>query len=265
MQAKKEIVAGKLYMMTCYSAGFLPSQTPKQRAKRQKMQTEYRKKINKINRKYSLMQLLAVNFKANRDLFICLSFANEPTPKDEQLALRRFHNRMSKFLHKKGKQYKYILARETHGREGEPVKQHYHLICSGTNQLMNDLIIKFWGMGSVDVQNLKELTDNFEDTCNYLLKEEKSLNERAYRCSRNLKRPEPLRRKIPENECGTVPDGVKIVKYDLNNNDFGRYEILIAKIIDETAFNKYWELAKLDKRKHEADRNWRRYAKMKRH
>ena len=53
MQAKKEIVAGLLYMMSCYSAGFLPSQNKKQRAARKEMQTEYRKKMNKINRKFT--------------------------------------------------------------------------------------------------------------------------------------------------------------------------------------------------------------------
>lgn len=265
MQAKKEIVAGKLYMRFCYSIGFLSNQRTTQRAERRKMQTEYRKKMNKINRKYELMQLFGVNFKSNRDLFIELSFKKEPTLKDEQLALRRFHRRMDKYFKKLGREYRYILVRETHNRDGEPVRQHYHLICTGTGKLMKDKIIEFWDAGSVDVRALRELKDNFEDTCNYLLKEEKPINERSYRCSRNLKRPdEPLRRKVPEKESGVMPDGVKLVHRNANDNDFGRYEILICKIVDEQAFNKYWELAKLDNRRYQADRNWRKYAREKR-
>lgn len=261
MQAKKEIVAGRLYMMSCYSAGFLPSQNKKQRAARKEMQTEYRKKMNKINRKYELMRLFAINFKSNRDLFIELSFAQEPTRQDEERALRRFHRRMTNYFRKCGREYRYILVRETHNRNCELVRVHYHLICTGTGKLMKDKIIEFWDSGSVDVRSLREI-DNFEDTCKYLLKEEKPINERAYRCSRNLKRPEePLRRKLPERECCIIPNGVERINHYSDDNDFGRYEIFIGKIVDEKAFNKYWELAKLDSRRHQADRNWRKYAR----
>lgn len=264
MQAKKEIFAGRFYMQTCYSVVFLPNQRTTERAKRRKLQTEYRKKMNKIKRKYELMQLFGVNFKPNRDFFIELSFKTEPTKQEEEKALRRFHRRMQAFFKSRGREYRYILVRETHNRNGEQVRVHYHLICTGTGKLMKEKIIEFWDVGSVDVRSLREI-DNFEDTCNYLLKEEKPKNERAYRCSKNLKRPEePLRRKIPDSECGQVPEGVILIHHDLRNNDFGRYEIMICKIIDEQAFNRYWELAKLDNRKYQADMNWRRYAREKR-
>lgn len=264
MQAKKEIRAGKLYIMSCYSAGFLPKQRPSQRSKRKQMQTEAKRLINAIERKYYLMQLFGVNFKGNRDLFIELSFAKEPTEKEEKRALERFHRRMNTFFKKKGKQYRYILVRETHNRDGQPVRQHYHVVCTGTGQLMQEKIIEFWGMGGVDVQSLRELSDNFEDTCEYLLKEKKPENERSYRCSRNLKRPEePLRRKIPENECGQLPNGVELVNHYLDNKDFGRYEIIIGKIVDQKAFDLYWQKAKMDKRRCDEAANWRRYARQK--
>lgn len=264
MQAKKEIRAGKLYMMSCYSAGYLPKMRPTQRAKRQKMQSEYKRKINNINRKYNLMILFGINFKPHRDLFVELSFADEPSEKEERRALERFNRRMNKYYKKKGKEYRYILVRETHNRHGQAVRVHYHLICTGTGKLIKDKIIEFWDSGSVDVRSLRELSDNFEDTCEYLLKEKKPDNERAYRCSRNLKRPEePLRRKMKETECGEVPDGVKITYHDLNSHDFGRYEIMIGKIVDEKAFERYWERAKMDRRKHEESLNWRRYARQK--
>lgn len=171
MQIKKEIRAGKFYEQACYSAGILKKQPPAQRSKRKQMQTEAKRLINFIERKYYLMQLFGVNFKPNRDLFIELSFAKEPTEKEEKRALERFHRRMNTFFKKKGKQYRYILVRETHNRDGQPVRQHYHIVCTGTGQLMQEKIIEFWGMGGVNVQSLRELSDNFEDTCQYLLKE----------------------------------------------------------------------------------------------
>lgn len=265
MQAKKEIRAGRLYIGSIYPLGFLPKQRPSQRSKRKKVQTEAKRLINFIERKYYLMQLFGVNFKPNRDLFIELSFAKEPTEKEEKRALERFHRRMNNFFKKKGKQYRYILVRETHNRDGQPVRQHYHIVCTGTGQLMQEKIIQFWGMGGVNVQSLRELSDNFEDTCEYLLKEKKPENERSYRCSRNLKRPEePLRRKIPESECGQVPPGVEDIKFYRDNNDFGRYEIIIGKIVDEKAFDLYWQKAKMDKRRCDEAANWRRYAREKR-
>lgn len=265
MQAKKEIRAGRLYIGSIYPLGFLPKQRPSQRSKRKKVQTEAKRLINFIERKYYLMQLFGVNFKPNRDLFIELSFAKEPTEKEEKRALERFHRRMNNFFKKKGKQYRYILVRETHNRDGQPVRQHYHIVCTGTGQLMQEKIIQFWGMGGVNVQSLRELSDNFEDTCEYLLKEKKPENERSYRCSRNLKRPEePLRRKIPESECGQVPPGVEDIKFYRDNNDFGRYEIIIGKIVDQKAFDLYWQKAKMDKRRCDEAANWRRYAREKR-
>ena len=262
MQAKKEIRAGKLYIMSCYSAGFLPKQRPVQGAKRKQMQTEAKRLINAIERKYYLMQLFGVNFKPNRDLFIELSFAKEPNAKEEKRALERFHRRMNNYFKKKGKQYRYILVRETHNRDDEPVRQHYHIVCTGTGKLIQDKIIEFWGMGGVNVQSLRELSDNFEDTCDYMLKERKPENECSYRCSRNLKRPEPpLRRKIPECEVGQVPPGVEDIKHYKDNNDFGRYEVLIGKIVDQKAFDLYWHQAQMDRRRCEADKTWRRYAR----
>ena len=54
MQAKKEIVAGRLYIQTMYSAGMLPGMRPAERRGRQRAQTEAKRRINLFERTYRL-------------------------------------------------------------------------------------------------------------------------------------------------------------------------------------------------------------------
>ena len=266
MQAKKEIRAGRLYIQTTYSAGMLPGLRPAARRERQKVQSEARRKINAVQRQYHLVQLFEVNFKAGRDLFLELSFASEPDDKAERDAIRKFHRKMKAYYKSRGREYRYISVRETHNRDGQPVRVHYHLVCTATGQRMLDVVRQCWDAGSVDVRTLRDAFGGFEDTCRYLLKERKEKNERAFRTSRNLKRPEePLRRRIRESEAGEVPPGIEIIKMDMNgSNPYGRYTIIVGRIIDLETFDLYWSKAKLDRRRWEESRNWKRYAREKR-
>lgn len=267
MQAKKEIRAGRLYIQATYSAGMLPGMRPAERQQRQKVQSEAKRKINAVERQYHLVQLFEVNFKAGRDLFVELSFRDEPPDsKTEKNAVARFHRRMKVHFKKKGREYKYIIVRETHNREGQAVRVHYHLVCTGTGQRMREMIQKCWDAGGVDVRTLRDAFGGFEDTCRYLLKERKEKNERAFRTSRNLKRPEePLRRRIREAEAGEVPPGVEVIRMDMNgSNPYGRYTIIVGRIVDLEAFDRYWAKAKLDRRRWEEAQNWKRYARQKR-
>lgn len=263
MQAKKEVVAGRLYIQTMYSAGMLPGMRPAERQRRQRAQTEAKRKINLVERIYHLMQLFELNFKHGRDLFVELSFREEPSRKEEDRALERFHRKMNRYFRSRGRIYRYILVRETHNRDGDAVRVHYHLICTGAGRRMQEVIVQAWDAGSVDVRSLRDSMNSFEDTCRYLLKERKGDHERAYRTSRNLRRPEePLRRKVPESEIGEVPPGVEPVRVEMDgSNPYGRYSIIVGQIVDPAAFGRYWAKAKLDKRRAAESANWKRYAR----
>lgn len=264
MQILKEEAAGRLYLMRMYSAGVLPRHTPQQRAARRAKTTEGKRKLNAMHRKFTLMLLLAANFRAGRDLFVCLEYDKPPGHAASAKALKNFHRRMRTLCEGYGTEYKYILVTETHKRDGAPVRLHHHIILTGTGRLMRGKILEAWGQGPVDVRVLRELTDNFEDTCRYLLKERKPEGCRAYSASHNLTRPpEPLRRKRPEGAAGVTPPGVKVVRHVLDSNDFGRYEMMIGKIIDARAFAAYWDKAQRDTRRLEEDRHWKRYAREK--
>ena len=258
MQVKKEECAEALYLMSMYSVGILQRHTPRQRAERKKITREGKAKINAMHRKYALMLLVNANFEPGRDLFVYLGWAHEPSDAEDRAAMRNFHRRMTAFYQKKGIPYKYVDVPEEHTRDGEPCRKHHHLILSGAGRRMLGKIIECWGCGSVDVRTLRELTDNFEDTCRYLLKEQKGKGKRAYNCSQNLRRPpDPLRRKVPDAESGVVPPGVKVIRHDMRDTVCGRYEILVGKIIDQNAFDRYWQRAKTDKRSYDARSFWR--------
>lgn len=265
MQILKEERAGALYLMSMYSAGVLRRQPEHGRRERKKLASERKQKINALKRKYGLMQLMGCNFSPGRDLFVYLGWAQEPDEAGWRAAMRRFHRRMEAAYKRFGAVYKYILVTERHTRAGEPCRVHHHLIISGCGRRALELISRCWGNGSVDVRTLRELTDNFEDTCRYLLKEDKPKGERAYSCSQNLRRPEePLRRRRRESEAGEVPPGVKVVTHEIKDNEFGRYEILVGKIVDAVAFDRYWAAAQRDRRRVMEAMHWRREADRKR-
>lgn len=261
MQVRKETFAGRMYLQTQCAAGLIPRHTPKQRGERKKVMSAGKKKINAMWRKIELMMLVKANFIAGRDLFVELGYAEEPDEKPVRCALRNFHRRMRKLCAGAGLPYKYILITETHGGDGQPVRLHHHIIMTGTGGLLLDEIMAAWGMGGAHVRTLRELSDNFEDTCEYLLKEDKPKHKRAYVCSHNMTRPEePHRRKVSEHESGEVPPGVTVVKHEFYGNEYGRYELIFGKITDPVAFGRYWERVERDRRSAEEDRFWRRYA-----
>lgn len=258
MQIKKEERAGALYLMSMYSAGVLPGSTPRARAERRRVTSEAKTLINRTRRKYGLMLLIAANFVAGRDLFVYLGWAHEPSEEDDRCAMRNFHRRMTQLYEKMGIAYLYIDFPESHSKGGEPCRKHHHLIIRGNGRRMLGRIMECWGQGSVDVRALREVGENYEDTCTYVLKERKEKGKRAYNCSKNLRRPpEPLRRKVPDSLTGEVPDGVTVIKHYVNDTMFGRYETLEGRITDKPAFDRYWRRAQRDLRKLDEREYWR--------
>ena len=143
--------------------------------------------------------------------------------------------------------------------------KHHHLVMSGLTGRDLALVQQAWPYGNVDVRSLRELTDNFEDTCRYLLKERKPKGKRAYSTSNNLKRPpEPLKRRVSERADIHLPPGVKLVDKQQRDTDCGRYQIVVGKIVDMAAFDQYWIRAQQDRRRIMEAEHWAKYARQKR-
>lgn len=245
MQIQKEEQNGELYQMSLYSAGVLFGQSPRQREGRRKITSEAKRKINALRRKWELMQRVNANFVGGRDLFVCLTYKEPPQNAGKSLA--EFHRAARARLAAMGIEHAYIAVTETHDMEGEPVRLHHHIIMhggagAGAFRAVSAAVADCWIHGTADVRVLREGADFFEDTAEYLLKEDKPPGARHYSCSRNLRPPnEPVRLRMPEAEAGEVPQGVKVVEHVVRGNEFGRYEYIVGKIYDKKAFSAYWE------------------------
>lgn len=245
----KEQINGNFYEMTFYSYNWLPKQTARQRGKREKLTTEAKKVINKMNSRNQLMRYLCLNFVSGTDLFVTLTYDEpEPTGKLAARRLSGFHAKMRAAFEKnqaglkkrKRIEYKYIAVTETHGRDGEPVRIHHHLVLNrlpGADMLT--LIQTCWSWGRFQAKTLIE-NDNYEDTASYFLKERKPIHKRKWTRSRNLTKPEPPIRTIrPEGEKGQIPPGVVIWESKEVGNEFGSFGYYMGRIVDLRAFKRY--------------------------
>ncbi len=246
MQVKKEMWDGRLYLATQYSMGVLTRQSAPARARRKKMTSEAKQKINRMQKKWVLMRTMCANFDPfGQDLFVYLGYEYEPTEQEASRAIADFHSKARRIWEKEDTPYKYIVVTETHGEDGEDKRLHHHLVLSGIRgKRMLPLIMELWGHGSVDVRTLRS-SDSFLDTCSYLLKERKPKGKRAYNSSHNLKRPsEPMRCRVGESEKYETPPGVKILDSESRASEDGQYCIVVAQIIDVAAFEAYWKRRK---------------------
>ena len=264
MNVKKELYAGATYLGFSYPVGQVNKASPRTRAARRRVQSEAKRRINQAQRKWKLMMLMGENFEPGRDLFVCLTFGgDEPTRAEAARCIEVFHQRARAAWAKRGLEYKYISVREQHGMEGEDVRMHYHLILSGCGRLMLGTLRACWQFGRVYSELLREYGAGFEDTCKYLLKSPRDKGERAYNTSRGLRQPPPpLRRLVPEEERMEAPPGVKIIdEYRGQEGDAGNYAVLVGKIVDAAAFERYIRMAK-----HKIDLRdpWRRLERRKR-
>lgn len=242
MNVRKEYASGALYLGFTYPVGQLTKACPRTREARRRITSEAKRRINQAQKKWRLMLLLGKYFEAGRDLFVCLTFGgDEPTRREAAKCLEEFHRKARAAWEKRGLTYRYIAVREEHAMDGTDVRLHYHLILSGCGRLMLGELRACWPFGGVDSRLLREFGEGFADTCRYLLKSPRDKGERAYNVSRNIKAPpEPIRRLVPESERMETPPGVKLIdEHRGQDGEAGSYAVLVGRIVDRAAFDRY--------------------------
>lgn len=247
MVIQKEEANGQLYQLSLFTTGFLPGQSPRQRARRRQQTDAAKRAINARAQRWRLMQLLNANFEPGRDLFVCLTYRELPA--NEGRALEGFHRRVRRALEKHGVEHGYIAVTSTHELpEAETdVRLHHHLVMHGAAgagawEAMRDCIAACWPHGAVDVRPLRDGDDFYESTARYLLDQPTAKGARKYSTSRNLRPPnEPVRLRLPESAAGEAPPGVKVVEDTRHTNEYGHYRYLVGRIYDRRAFDAYWK------------------------
>lgn len=249
MLTQKEQANGNLYQLSLYSSGYLPGQSPRKRAQREKKTEEYKKRLNDRARKWRLMQIICANFEEQRDLFTCLTYAE--APENEGRCLEAFQRKIKRAFAKLGIEHAYVAVTTAHDmpEADTQVRVHHHLIMRGAlgpgmyNRL-RDEIDRCWGHGTVDVRPLRQNEEFFADTAQYFLDQPTAKGARKYSCSRNLRPPnEPVRLRLPEAAAKSVepPPGVVVITDERSDNEFGHYRWIVARIVDRKLFDAYWE------------------------
>lgn len=141
--------------------------------------------MNDINSKKKLRRLINSNFKKG-DLWIRLSYKNEPEFEAADKEMKKFLRRVREYRKKQGlSALKYIGITESEDKDGDPVRLHHHIIM----QDMDAYALKaLWNLGWVDVRWLYPDGD-YTRLANYMTKTARRSHKKRWSQSRNLERP----------------------------------------------------------------------------
>lgn len=161
------------------------------RQARQFITPERQQQLNTRRAKRRLILLMESNFKVDEDVFVTLTYAEEPTLERCKKDIRNFFNRVKRAREKEGlPELKYIYA-IGHDRDQ---RIHVHAVMNGGIETKR--LISMWGKGILNSYVLQTFGKGLQGLANYLYKQNekaKDNGERMY-ChmwagSRNLQKP----------------------------------------------------------------------------
>lgn len=186
---------------------------------------------NKEYAKLALARVLNCNYQAG-DLWLTAKFdevglaAVGGTLEGAKKAARKFIDRIVYRLKKLGLVCRWVLApSEIDGETGELVRPHVHIVITGEAFRMEDrrlrlgeeLVDDIWGLGTVDVQFLRNQKDYYPLAA-YIVNQSRGVpDEKKWTCSRNMKKPIVRREIVTSGSQLRVPAGATELagtKYD---------------------------------------------------
>lgn len=220
----KTITAGRLVTACLYTVPkYLRSDSPYQRAEKQKISTAGRTAINNRTSAQVFEGLVFCNF-GRGDLYITLTYRPDKLPSTRREVLRDF-KRFRRRLVAAGwpGPVKYIYVPEHRHGEG---RWHLHLLLSGSGYslpLMRWDIQQAWDMGYVEVRPVSGCVKDVLELSRYLTKERPEVGDRGFIPSRGLRRPEIDSRRVPDRETLAAPPGCEMLGNNDSANSFGEF------------------------------------------
>lgn len=147
---------------------------------------ECQKRLNERDAREKLARLLRMNFSEN-DLEVDLTYARPESAEGAVKDLRRFLREIRKIWRSEGAELKYVYTQEQGKKSG---RIHFHLVLNA-GPLSRDGIEDLWQHGYANARRLRMDETGVSGLADYLTKQERSLGQRRWSCSRNLTRPEP--------------------------------------------------------------------------
>lgn len=230
---KRIIVAGPLVVEAVY-----PAPHPRDgRAVRQGKKALSSQAQQLLNLKYAYQKLelqIAANF-GPKDIFATLTYDDERLPPNRQEAIKRikaFWKRLRKERQNEDQDLRYIYVTEHKHGEG---RFHHHILINATGEDYEQ-IRKQWGQGDVEFRSIRvDKEKHYETLARYLCKEQRDkVGLRLWSGSRNLRKPERERFRVPDNTPLKMPPESQVIRLADTGNvktAYGHYRYIkyIAK------------------------------------
>ena len=224
----KQVQAGRLVCAVIYTTP-TAGDTDRVRARKQKVSSAAREKLNARTSFQKLERMLAANF-GNGDLYVTLTYDDRHLPEERDRAVRRMRSFLSKLRaarKSRGQLLNYIYVTEGCCPGG---RLHHHLVLNSTGDDLEE-IRKLWIYGdNVEMRRLTFGQDyTYEDLASYLTKEPREwghprVGERTWTPSLGLKQPEVKTEKVPDYMTLTTPPGaVTLSREGPVHNGYGEY------------------------------------------
>lgn len=182
------------------------------RNKRKNPTPEEVQKYNDLSSERNLRRLINHNF-GDGDGHFTLTYKDAPEQERAQKDLENFIKRLRRKFAKDNKELKYVAVTEYENK-----RIHHHIVINTADARLID---KTWTKGHTRLSLLDDSGD-YSLLANYLIKEtqktfrrEENVKKRRYSASRNLERPEVIRRRVSAGKIYDEPEateGYQIIK-----------------------------------------------------
>lgn len=204
--------------------GYKKTDTEKQRAKKRKATSDWRARINKLNSKEKVEQLIYCNFDWG-DKYITLTYRDECLPWNRKAVMDDFKYFRTKMLTRRQARGEYIhyiyVVEHKHGE----ARWHIHALISGSGDIDLQDVVECWPFGGVNIEYFS--LSRAEELAEYFTKERPDyVGQHMWMTSRGLRRPTVTTETVSDSTRLTLPYGAIGKGNDTSNNEFGFFEYL---------------------------------------
>lgn len=203
----KSQYAGEMLEADCYAFWNTrgESSVAKKTSKAQSKAVIENRNIRNTQRK--ITQLVNTNFPTGSIEMYTTFIAEPESKKAAAQAMSWFIKKIRAIYKAAGKELKYLYIEEERGRDGEPLRYHYHIFLNTIKEISRDEIEDIW-RGRYGIANSTRLVENefgLTGISVYIMKAPRAVkNRRRWACSRNLVQPEIRRSaRFPNRKCVT--------------------------------------------------------------
>lgn len=194
------------------------------------MSTEAKLRIN-LKYAYQKLELLMYANFGVRDLYVTFTYDPAHLPRNRAEArkiMQAFWKKLRKARKKNGQDLRYIYNMEHKHLECEG-RWHHHALITATGDDY-ELIRNLWGNGSVEFIQIRiDREKNFQSLAMYFCKEQRDyIGQQLWSASRNLRKPEIERFRVPNDTLIEVPKSAQLTLEDTGDvsTAYGHYRYI---------------------------------------